>query len=349
MSEPAAQTHVVVRIGDAGGAVIEGTIKGDAGHRAALSAIGARWSRNLMAWYLPRTLLPATRDAKVRHFADLAAAAGTTVTIERPTELLPVEQQRADKADRLEDRAHGLEDTSARRLAESAAAEAIERRISASIPMGQPILVGHHSEGRHRRDLARMEAAFRKSLTTERAGLDAQRRASAILTTLERGQSPITIGNRIERQEAELRTLRRPANSAAGTPTTQARSDAHAERITTLTQSIALDRAALTQLEASGAIVDWSTKVTAGDHVRVCGEWRHVIRANKTTVTVQTDHSWTARAPWREVSAARRVTDGVAVDLRPPHQATMGKASESNDTVAETVSDHCEGVGHGSS
>lgn len=36
-------------------------------------------------------------------------------------------------------------------------------RIGSMIPFGQPILVGHHSEGRHRRDLARIDNAFRKS------------------------------------------------------------------------------------------------------------------------------------------------------------------------------------------
>jgi hypothetical protein len=35
-------------------------------------------------------------------------------------------------------------------------------RISDAIPFGQPILVGHHSEGRHRRDLKRIETNHRK-------------------------------------------------------------------------------------------------------------------------------------------------------------------------------------------
>ncbi len=36
------------------------------------------------------------------------------------------------------------------------------RRISDSIPIGQPILVGHHSEGRHRRALDRIQKNHRK-------------------------------------------------------------------------------------------------------------------------------------------------------------------------------------------
>src|SRR5690242_2661373 len=35
-------------------------------------------------------------------------------------------------------------------------------RIASFIPLGQPILVGHHSEGRHRRDLERIRSKARK-------------------------------------------------------------------------------------------------------------------------------------------------------------------------------------------
>ena len=42
--------------------------------------------------------------------------------------------------------------------------------ISSMIPMGQPILVGYHSEKRHRRDIARMDNGMRKSIeATEKA------------------------------------------------------------------------------------------------------------------------------------------------------------------------------------
>ena len=36
--------------------------------------------------------------------------------------------------------------------------------ISSMIPMGQPVLVNHHSEGRHRRDLKRIDNGMRKSI-----------------------------------------------------------------------------------------------------------------------------------------------------------------------------------------
>jgi len=48
--------------------------------------------------------------------------------------------------------------------AEAASADKVGRSISDMIPMGQPILVGHYSEKRHRRDLARIDRAMQKQV-----------------------------------------------------------------------------------------------------------------------------------------------------------------------------------------
>jgi hypothetical protein len=54
------------------------------------------------------------------------------------------------------------------------------------IPLGQPILVGHHSEGKHRRDLARADAGMRKGyeLTTEAAALARRADAAEVSTAV---------------------------------------------------------------------------------------------------------------------------------------------------------------------
>lgn len=41
------------------------------------------------------------------------------------------------------------------------------RKIGSFIPMGQPILVGHHSEARHRRDINRIDTNMRKSIEAD--------------------------------------------------------------------------------------------------------------------------------------------------------------------------------------
>lgn len=50
----------------------------------------------------------------------------------------------------------------------------------ASIPFGQPILVGHHSEGRHRRALAQQDNRMRKSIEEDERAKYWQRRANHV-------------------------------------------------------------------------------------------------------------------------------------------------------------------------
>ena len=62
--------------------------------------------------------------------------------------------------ERRERRADRLREWAAKRTAKSTAAFDRAHDIGAQIPLGQPILVGHHSERRHRRDLARIDGAM---------------------------------------------------------------------------------------------------------------------------------------------------------------------------------------------
>src|ERR1700733_8393719 len=66
--------------------------------------------------------------------------------------------------DRRLKRAEKLRDWSASNETKSDAKRDGADRIADGIPFGQPILVGHHSEGRHRRDLARIESGMRAAI-----------------------------------------------------------------------------------------------------------------------------------------------------------------------------------------
>lgn len=73
-------------------------------------------------------------------------------------------------------RAARLERLEAARLKALADAQAAFNRVDAitdMIPLGQPILVGHHSEARHRRDMDRVHDGMRK-------GIDANKRADRL-------------------------------------------------------------------------------------------------------------------------------------------------------------------------
>lgn len=79
--------------------------------------------------------------------------------------------RRAARLARLNDRARTL----------SSEASALWQRASAMadrIPTGQPILVGHHSEGRDRRYRARIRRTFERAHETQQAAADAARRAA---------------------------------------------------------------------------------------------------------------------------------------------------------------------------
>lgn len=60
------------------------------------------------------------------------------------------------------------------------AARGTAEGIMGAIPPGQPILVGHHSESRHRRDLARLDRATGATLEHGRKADDMRRRADSI-------------------------------------------------------------------------------------------------------------------------------------------------------------------------
>jgi hypothetical protein len=80
------------------------------------------------------------------------------------------EAKRAARIERMRAKAARLE-------AAAAGAHAQARAVGDRIPMGQPILIGHHSQRRHERDLERMDASFRKSMKLAEEAKTLERRA----------------------------------------------------------------------------------------------------------------------------------------------------------------------------
>lgn len=82
--------------------------------------------------------------------------------------------------ERREARAERLREWSAGREEKGAAASAQAAAIADMIPFGQPILVGHHSEGRARRDQARIESGMRAGYENQQKAEEMARRADNI-------------------------------------------------------------------------------------------------------------------------------------------------------------------------
>ena len=82
--------------------------------------------------------------------------------------------------DRRLARADRLREWADKRARRSAQAFDSARRIADGIPFGQPILVGHHSEKHHRRDVERIDNGMRKGVEHEAKAREMDSRAAEI-------------------------------------------------------------------------------------------------------------------------------------------------------------------------
>lgn len=116
-------------------------------------------------------------------------------------------------------RAERLRTWAESREAKSEAAYEGARRIADNIPLGQPILVGHHSERRHRRDIDRIHNGFGASFEHARKAESMRARADSIEDAADRAiysDDPDAI-ERLKERIAELeaeRESRKAANAA---------------------------------------------------------------------------------------------------------------------------------------
>jgi hypothetical protein len=286
----------------ADGTLVTGTARGD-GTAAVLKAQGWRWSRALGAWYLRGSrdrapqmpVIAATADAlsTLRHevFVSIDASVRAASDVEADRQ-----QRAAERADRLAvaaERAAGRAEQAAARDA------AALRRLP---PDGQPILVGHHSEGRHRRDLDRAHAAAGALVSANAAAEEAARRARVAAVATSARHAPVTVANRVERLAAEQRRAQREIDAHGEDDA--GRRAAHLAQVTD-----ELDHWTAVRAEqiATGVATDFGRhNVAAGDRVRVRGRWYEVVRANAKTVTVPSSLGpWTDTTPWHEVTEHR--------------------------------------------
>lgn len=88
--------------------------------------------------------------------------------------------------ERRERKAERLREWADKRETKAAAAFAASNRISDGIPFGQPILVGHHSEKRHRRDIDRIHSGMSRGIENSRKADEFRSRADNIESAADR-------------------------------------------------------------------------------------------------------------------------------------------------------------------
>jgi hypothetical protein len=108
----------------------------------------------------------------------------------------------AERADRLEARAMKASER-------GKAAYNKAHHIGSFIPMGQPILIGHHSERRHRRDLERIDNNMRTFVNESDKAKKLEDKAADSISHRAYLERPGVIDRRIKRLEATLRRLER--------------------------------------------------------------------------------------------------------------------------------------------
>ncbi|WP_058035137.1 DUF3560 domain-containing protein [Burkholderia pseudomallei] len=116
--------------------------------------------------------------------------------------------------DRAEARADRFEGYSESRAHEGAAAYAQVQSITEHIPLGQPILVGHHSERRARRDAERIESGMRRAVNAWETSEYWTRRAAGAVRHAKYKERPDVRHRRIKGLEADRRKYQKEIEQA---------------------------------------------------------------------------------------------------------------------------------------
>lgn len=111
--------------------------------------------------------------------------------------------------DRAEERADRFNDYSDKRARDAEAARKAVSSLADGIPFGQPILVGHHSEARARKDAERIENGMRRAVKMWETSEYWQHRAAGALLHAKYKERPDVRHRRIKTIEADQRKAQR--------------------------------------------------------------------------------------------------------------------------------------------
>ena len=286
------------------GTLIHGTTKGD-GANEVLKRHRWRWGRSITAWYIPHSRDTKAQQYRINATAQDLESIGFTVDLDIDNTPRSPQDIEADKTARAKDRANALAAKAERKKVAYEKAHATHQNAVDRLPYGgEPIKVGHHSERRHRNDLQRANDTMGKAVEASRAFEEAQRKAETASSTTAARYAPATVGNRIERLEAEARKIQRhldgytaqqgsPYAYAVPAATGTARSHWQAEAAQ-VADELDYWRNIRAQQINTGQVNDYQPEhFTVGDYVQVGPSkiWWQVKRVNKKTLTLKSGPS----------------------------------------------------------
>jgi hypothetical protein len=117
---------------------------------------------------------------------------------------------------RQDERAERFEEYQGKRLADADRAHDAVKELTENIPFGQPILVGHHSEKRARKDAERIERGMEKAVKMWETSEYWKWRAAGVLRHAKYKDRPEVRARRIKKLEAEGRKYQKYINEAEG-------------------------------------------------------------------------------------------------------------------------------------
>jgi len=281
---------LTIRHDHADGTLLEGDPRP---HHGQLKDHGWRWARRGKFWYVPQSRDHEANEVKIEATKKALEACGFEVGVEIDNEWRSFEdriESRVERAGYAEER----REARAKRLETEAEAEGAKaQQVLDMIPMGQPVLVGHHSERRHRRDLDRAHNAIGKSVNARKEA----ERLARVGSSAPKLNDPVYLGNRIRETEAELRRMQRYGRESA---------------VQRLEGDLAGWKQLLADCEANGAKLFRPEDLKPGDVIkRRRGGLATVTRVNKKTVTCEFEFlpGIPQRLPYEEV---REVIGNVA-------------------------------------
>lgn len=344
MSERA---DITIRHTHLDGTLIEGSAKGD-GVWEVVKGYGFRSFRSLGMLGLPQSRDRVAKRWKIDGARKALEAAGFTVAVEIDDTPRDRGTVLADQAERLEERGERLAARADKHAAVSDAARERADHISERFWMGQPILIGHHSERKARRDQDRMHDLTRKAISEGEYAHRLSQRANAAGSALAHSATPGVTARRIETAEAELRDIarklegyqRRSLNGRGKVVYTENHEPASGQwresllaRREQLDGQLAYDREALAAAVAEGRYTQYGPhNVHRGDFVNGA----EVVKVNKVSVSCKSGYSWLNKVRFTEITSVR-CNHAAPVDAPADPQETTPTADLAPDATCTLV------------
>ena len=319
-----------------GGTLIEGSRKGDGVYEILKGLYGNwRYFPSLRQIGIGQSRDKAADTYKINRAAEALRAAGHEVSVEiDDTITRSFAEAEAERYERAEDRADRYSDRSETATANGERMWAETSQVYEQLN-GQPILVGHHSERRHRNLLDKTHAKEGRAVDEIKRGRHWASRAEAAERYRDRREDVPTTLRRIEKLEAEERLIARRLDGTDpyhgyGEPAAGDYRERLAVRAEEIAGELEYWREHVATQQDAGIKVWSKADFAKGDWVLFRRTWFEVLRVNAKSVTIpaminggrivsaaDNRMSWTDTIPYHEVSGQKSAADMAAILAEP--------------------------------